>query len=177
METFVEIPQGLKVKLEKFNLEVSGPKGKVNKKFRNEFVSLEVLDKRIRIFTTREKKADRAVVGTWESLVHSSFTGTTKGFVYTLKIVYAHFPVKVSVKGNQVLLDNFLGEKSPRKILVDPSVKVSVKGDLVTVEGSDLEIAGNAAARIERMSKIKGFDPRVFQDGIYIVKKGEVVEG
>lgn len=177
MERTIAIPQGVKVKAEGFRLEVQGPKGRVGKTFRNEYVSLELGDKSVRIFTKREKKTDIAVVGTWESIVNSAFIGVTKGFIYTLKIVYAHFPVKVTVKGNEVHLDNFLGEKSARKITVGPETKVTVKGDMVTVEGSDLEATGNAAARIERMSKIKGFDPRVFQDGIYIVRKGDVIEG
>ena len=177
MEKVIEIPKGVKVKLEGFAFEAQGPKGKVGKIFKNEYVTMELKDKNIRIYTKREKKTDIAVVGTWASIVNSAFIGVTKGFIYTMKIVYAHFPVKVTVKGNQVLLDNFLGEKSPRKITLGPETKVTVKGDLVTVEGSDLEATGNAAASIERMSKIKGFDPRVFQDGIYIVRKGDVVEG
>jgi large subunit ribosomal protein L6 len=177
MERIIEIPQGVKVKIQGFEFEAQGARGKVTKTFRNEYVSVEMKDKKIRVFTKREKKTDTAVVGTWESIIKSSFTGVTKGFIYTMKIVYAHFPVKVTVKGNQVLLDNFLGEKSPRKITLGPDTKVTVKGDLVTVEGSDLEVTGNAAARIEKMSKIKGFDPRVFQDGIYIVRKGDVIEG
>jgi large subunit ribosomal protein L6 len=177
LERFIEIPQGVKVKMVGFNFEAQGTKGKVSKTFRNEYVAMEFKDKKIRIFTKREKKTDLAVVGTWESIVNSAFTGVTKGFIYTMKIVYAHFPVKVTVKGNEVHLDNFLGEKSPRKITLGPETKVTVKGDMVTVEGSDLEVTGNAAARIERMSKIKGFDPRVFQDGIYIVRKGDVIEG
>lgn len=176
MERTIEIPQGVVVKLNGFDFEAQGPKGKVNKIFRNEYVSMEMKDRKIRIFTKREKKTDLAVVGTWESIVNSSFIGVTKGFIYTMKIVYAHFPVKVTVKGNEVHLDNFLGEKSPRKITLGPETKVTVKGDLVTVEGTDLEATGNAAARIERMSRIKGFDPRVFQDGIYIVRKGDVIE-
>ena len=148
MEKVIEIPKGVKVKLEGFAFEAQGPKGKVSKIFKNEYVTMELKDKNIRIYTKREKKTDIAVVGTWASIVNSAFIGVTKGFIYTMKIVYAHFPVKVTVKG-----------------------------DLVTVEGSDLEATGNAAASIERMSKIKGFDPRVFQDGIYIVRKGDVVEG
>ncbi|MEM0134831.1 MAG: 50S ribosomal protein L6 [Thermoplasmatales archaeon] len=177
MERVIEIPKEVKAKLDGFKFEAQGAKGKVIKTFKNEYVTMELKDKKIRIFTRREKKTDLAVVGTWESIVNSAFIGVTKGFVYTMKIVYAHFPVKVTVKGNQVLLDNFLGEKSPRKITLGPETKVTVKGDIVTVEGSDLEVTGNAAAKIEKMSKIKGFDPRVFQDGIYIVRKGDVVEG
>jgi len=39
------------------------------------------------------------------------------------------------------------------------------------LNGPNLEDAGQTAANIERATKIKGFDPRVFQDGIYIIEK------
>ena len=45
--------------------------------------------------------------------------------------------------------------------------------DDVTVTGSDREKVGQTAANIERACKIKKRDRRVFQDGIYIVSKGE----
>jgi len=180
METVVEVPEKVSVSFDPNSniLTVKGPRGEVKKKFLYEFVKLELTDggKSIRIYTLRDKRNDKAVVGTWESIIKSLFIGVTKGFVYTMKIVYAHFPVKVTVKGDEVTLDNFLGEKSPRKIKIDPSVKVMVKGDTVTLEGNDLELLGNTAAKIERLSKIKNFDPRVFQDGIYIVRKGDVLE-
>jgi large subunit ribosomal protein L6 len=43
----------------------------------------------------------------------------------------------------------------------------------VTVSGSDREKVGQTAANIEMACKIKKRDRRVFQDGIYIVSKGE----
>src|SRR2546426_878679 len=55
-----------------------------------------------------------------------------------------------------------------------PRVRGGVEGDQVVLEGPDLEAVSQTAANIERATKIKGFDPRVFQDGIYIVAKAEV---
>ncbi|MEM0128052.1 MAG: 50S ribosomal protein L6 [Thermoplasmatales archaeon] len=175
-EVFIDVPEGVSVRQNKFELEVQGKKGKVVKNFKNEYAKVELKDNKVHIYLLRGKRSDLAVLGTWQSIIESAMTGVTKGFVYTMKIVYAHFPVKVTVKGNQVMLDNFLGEKSARVISVPAEAKVTVKGDTVTIEGCDLETLGNAAAKIEKMSKIKGFDPRVFQDGIYIVRKGDVIE-
>jgi len=113
METVVEVPEKVSVSFDPNSniLTVKGPRGEVKKKFLYEFVKLELIDggKSIRIYTLRDKRNDKAVVGTWESIIKSLFIGVTKGFVYTMKIVYAHFPVKVTVKGDEVTLDNFLG--------------------------------------------------------------------
>jgi len=54
-----------------------------------------------------------------------------------------------------------------------PGVKVNVKGDEIVVEGVDLENVAQTAANIEQASKIRGFDKRIFGDGIYIYSKGE----
>jgi large subunit ribosomal protein L6 len=97
--------------------------------------------------------------------------GVTTGFEYKMKIVYAHFPIKASPKGNTFVIENFLGEKSPRKAKILGTTKVTVKGDQVVLNGQDVELVGQTAANIERATKIKGFDPRIFQDGIYIVEK------
>jgi len=49
---------------------------------------------------------------------------------------------------------------------------VTINKDIVKVSSIDKEKAGQTAANIELATRIKGYDPRVFQDGIYIVKKG-----
>ena len=98
--------------------------------------------------------------------------GVTDGFVYQMKVVYSHFPMKVSVKGNELVIENFLGEKHPRKAKLYGDVKVNVKGDTVTVEGINREEVGQTAANIEHATRVKNRDIRVFQDGIYIVSKG-----
>jgi LSU ribosomal protein L6P len=99
--------------------------------------------------------------------------GVTEGYVYKLKIVYAHFPMKVNIKNNEVIIDNFLGEKTPRRAEIFGNVKVEIKNDIVTVTGINIEEVGQTAANIERGTKIKDYDHRVFQDGIYIISKGD----
>ena len=69
-------------------------------------------------------------------------------------------------------IDNFLGERSPRKAkIIGDDVKVSVKGEDVTITGINKEHVGQTMANIEQATKIKGRDPRIFQDGIYLVDK------
>jgi large subunit ribosomal protein L6 len=98
--------------------------------------------------------------------------GVTEGFQYKMKTVYSHFPIKTNVEGNTFVIQNFLGERSPRKALILEGVKVEAKGDDVTVNGIDKEKVGQTVANIERATAVKRRDIRVFQDGIYRTSKG-----
>jgi len=100
-------------------------------------------------------------------------TGVTKGFTYKLKIVFSHFPINVSVKGDRVIIENFTGERNPRKARIRGEAKVRVKGDDVIVTGIDIEEVAQTAANIEQATNIKNKDPRVFLDGIYVYEKPE----
>ena len=68
-------------------------------------------------------------------------------------------------------IGNFLGEKKPRLARILGETKVKVSGNEVVVSGISKEDVGQTAANIEQVTKIKRFDPRIFQDGIYIVDK------
>jgi len=81
------------------------------------------------------------------------------------------FPIKTSVEGNEFVIQNFLGERSPRKAKILENVKVETMGDNVTVSGIDKEKVGQTAANIERATKVKHRDIRVFQDGVYLISK------
>jgi len=97
--------------------------------------------------------------------------GVVNGYEYRMKTVFAHFPIKTTVKGPVFMIENFLGERSARKADILPGVKVDVKGDQVTVTGIDVEKVSQTAANIETATKVRNRDIRVFQDGIYITQK------
>ncbi len=111
------------------------------------------------------------MIGTTRAHINNMITGVTEGFTYHMKIVFAHFPMNVKVNGNKVNIDNFLGERHPRTAKIVGSAKVNVKGDEVTVTGINKEDVGQTVANLEQATKIKGRDPRVFQDGIYLIDK------
>ena len=55
-------------------------------------------------------------------------------------------------------------------------MKVELKKDIVIVSGNDKEEVGQAAALIEQTAKVRGYDRRVFQDGIHLIQKASPVE-
>jgi large subunit ribosomal protein L6 len=99
------------------------------------------------------------------------FTGVTKGYTYKLKVVSAHFPISIKVKGNEVFIENFYGEKSPRVAKIVGSCKVSVVGDDVIVQGVSKEDVGQTAANIESATTVRRKDQRVFLDGVYVYER------
>jgi large subunit ribosomal protein L6 len=87
-----------------------------------------------------------------------------------MKIVYSHFPIKTHVKDNELIIENFLGEKLPRRAKIVGDTKVKISGDQIILTGTNIELIGQSMANIEHATEIKNYDPRVFQDGIYLVE-------
>lgn len=168
----IPIPEGVQVSLEEGGrLKVKGPQGEVSRMLAHPRVRVELKGKHVVVSSEQPRKREKALVGTYGAHIRNMLEGVTKGFEYKMKIVYAHFPIKASVKGDTFVIENFLGEKHPRKAKILGATKVTVKGDQVVLTGPDIEEVGQTAANIERATRIKGYDPRVFQDGIYITEK------
>jgi large subunit ribosomal protein L6 len=174
-EERVKIPDGVQVKLEGDQVLVAGKGVTLQRTLSHPRVTMAVESGEVKIRSEYPDRRDGALVGTFAAHVRNMILGVTEGFTYEMKIVYSHFPVKATVKGEVFIIENFLGEKFPRKADIRGATKVEVKGDQVILTGPDIEAVSQSAANIEQATKIKGFDPRVFQDGIYITKKaGEV---
>ncbi|MDG6220523.1 MAG: 50S ribosomal protein L6 [Candidatus Thermoplasmatota archaeon] len=171
IEKTAKIPEGTTANISGNVLTVKGPKGTLTREFKHPNLSMDVKDDKILTRCEFPRVKDKALVGTWNAHVKNMLKGVSKGFIYHMKLVYSHFPVKVSVKGDQVVIENFSGEKSPRQATILEGVKVNAKGDQITVEGIDKELVGQTMANIERATIIRGYDRRVFQDGIYLTGK------
>jgi len=77
----------------------------------------------------------------------------------------------MKIDSGRLLINNFLGEKNPRVAVILPNVDVQLKGAKITVTSADKDAAGQTAANIEKATKIRNRDRRIFQDGIYIVER------
>ncbi len=166
----IEIPEGIDVNLDD-GVTVKGSKGQLKRKFNYPNVVIKKEDDKVVLEAGFPKKRDKAMLGTIKSHINNMIIGLTDGFTYNMKIVYAHFPMTVKATGNKVTIENFLGERYPRTAKIVGDAKVQVKGDEVVVTGINKEDVGQTMANLEQATKIKGRDPRVFQDGIYLVNR------
>jgi large subunit ribosomal protein L6 len=169
----VLFPEGVTAKMEGRSLSVTGKLGMVKKNFERISADIRVEGGRVVITPFSDKKEDVVIANTVHSLVRNMVKGVTQGYTYRLKVVYAHFPISVKTKEDSVLVENFVGERSPRVAGIVGECKVTVEGDDVVVKGVSLEDVGQTAANLELATKIKRKDQRVFLDGIYIYHKGE----
>ena len=167
----IEIPEGVEVIIENNEVSVKGPNGEDSRKFTYPNVSINEKDGALLLETAFPKKKDKAMIGTTRAHINNMITGVTDGFTYHMKIVFAHFPMTVKVEKDIVTIDNFLGERHPRTAKIVGNAQVAVKGDEVTITGINKEHVGQTMANLEQATKIKGRDPRVFQDGIYLTSK------
>ncbi|MBI4416527.1 MAG: 50S ribosomal protein L6 [Euryarchaeota archaeon] len=173
VEERVKVPDGVTVAVQGDTVRVSAGKTSLARRLSHPRVAISLQGREVVIRCDLPKRMEKAIVGTFAAHLRNMIHGVTKGWRYRMKIVYSHFPMKAGVKGKEFMIENFLGERHPRKAPILGDTTVKVEGDQVTLEGPDIEAVSQTAANIERATRIKGFDPRVFQDGIYIVSKGE----
>jgi len=175
MEKIIEIPNDVEVEIINFKVKVKGPKGSLEKDFFNPIFKREIAmrkeDNKIFLSADSKKRKIKAMIGTIESHINNMFDGVKEGYMAKLKIVYMHFPFTVKVSGKEILINNFLGEKTPRKAKIIGDCKVEVKEDEIIVTGISKDDVGQTSAQIERATRIKQRDRRVFQDGCFIIKK------
>jgi large subunit ribosomal protein L6 len=168
----IDLPEGVTFSMDNHDIKLSGSRGDLSRNFKHPMISVSENNGKIKLVGTKIRRKEKALIGTWRAHLKNMAQGVSSGFLYEMKIVFAHFPMKVSVKGNVVHVANFLGEKTTRLANIHGDVKVIAKGDKVTLEGNNVEDVGQTAANLEQATVVKGRDIRVFQDGIYVVSKG-----
>jgi large subunit ribosomal protein L6 len=170
----VAIPEGVNVEISKMKFTVSGPKGSVEKKFElTKEIKVEKAENKIKISSENERRNTKALIGTNIGHMKNAIEGVTKGFIYRLRVVYSHFPVTVKAEKDKVVISNFLGERTNRIAKIIGQTQVKIEGADIIVNGINIEDVGQTASNLELACRIVGFDRKIYQDGIYIVSKGE----
>ncbi|MCI4366041.1 MAG: 50S ribosomal protein L6 [Thermoplasmata archaeon] len=174
----VELPAGVTVVVDGRFLKVKGPLGSAQRPFPADVLGVAVKDGQVTLtlLLAPGRRASQALLGTWAAHTRNLIAGLTRGVEARLKVVAAHFPMKVSVRGDELVIENFLGEKFPRSAHLVPGTVAQVDGEFVILSGTDIEQVGQSGANIERATHIRDYDPRVFQDGIYLTERSHFKE-
>ena len=171
--TTVEIPEGVEGMLDGRIITIKGEKGELVRDFSHAPIKIQLEGKTVTVQASWPRKKEAALVRTVRSHIQNMIKGVTKGFTYKLKIVFSHFPISVKVKEKTVVIENFTGERSPRIAKIMGDTKVAVKGEDVIIHGISIEDVSQTTANIEKATKVKRKDHRVFLDGIYVYERHE----
>ena len=172
----VEIPEGVTITQTKHMLSFVGPLGKTFKSFRRIPINIEIKDNKVILKSTGYKKRDYAILHTARSIIRNICEGLIVGYSIKMKVVYAHFPITVKIDGKTIVIENFQGERAPRKTHIVGNTKVVPKGDDVLLTGEVWTDITQTAANIELKTKVKNKDHRVFLDGIYGYEKKKGID-
>ena len=175
----VTVPTGVKVTVKNRQVRVEGPRGVLTRKFKQQ-LDIDMLGKqKVRVQKWFGIRKELATVRTVCSHIENMIVGVTKGYLYKMRTVYAHFPINVvtSVNNTVVEIRNFLGEKIIRRVEMADGVTCvnsTAQKDELILQGNDIEAVSRSAALIHQSTLVKNKDIRKFLDGIYVSEKSNV---
>ena len=171
MKQEITIPEDVEAEIHQNRLTLKGREGENSREFNLDKINLEKKDKMIIISCEKATKKEKRMINTSVAHIKNMINGVQKKFEYKLKICSSHFPMNLKIEGNMAIVKNFLGEKVDRKVELPKNIEIKIDKEMVTILSTNKELAGQAAANLEKVTKIRGRDKRVFQDGIYIINK------
>ncbi len=141
----VAIPAGVTVSVDGGKITVKGKLGELSRTI-PAGISAEVKDGHVIYTRADDSRMNKSLHGLSRTLCANMIEGVTKGYKKELSIEGTGF--KAVLQGSKLLLS--LGFASPKEYDVPAGIKATVGKDgvLVSVEGCDKELVGQAAARI-----------------------------
>jgi len=167
----IEIPSGIECEIKDGIIKCKKGDVQLEKKISFLKTKAYIKDNKIVFECKSGNKKDYKIIKSYIAHMKNIFHGLNEKYVYNLEFVFVHFPMTLKVEGRKLVINNFLGEKTPRYAEILPNVDVEIKGQKITISSHDKEAAGQTAANFEKATKIKNRDRRIFQDGIFIVSK------
>jgi large subunit ribosomal protein L6 len=169
----LKVPEGITVGIDKDIIKLKGPRGSNEKKMFHPRVKIEINDGIVELKSKKATKNEKTILNTLKAHIRNLMRGVNEGYEYRLKICSGHFPINVSIQNNELIIKNFFGEKKPRKIKIPKNVEVNIEGDIIKVTGVDINLISQTASKMEQATRRTGFDRRVYQDGLWIIKKAK----
>lgn len=171
LERVVEIPEGVELIISGDEITAKADGKEVKKKLNIKNISLKKEEGKVKLISKNATKRESAMIGTIAAHLKNMMDGLKEDYTYKMEICNVHFPMNVKVEGDKIIIKSFLGETVDRFSKILPEVNVEISGKEITITSHNKELAGQTAANLEKATKLKGRDRRIFQDGIFITEK------
>lgn len=144
----IEIPKGVTVTKSNDVLKVVGPKGTLEKVFRND-IEIKITDNVITLDKKRNDKFSKALWGTYASHIKNMITGVQNP--YTKKLILEGVGFKSEVKGKEFVFA--LGFSHPVIVKIPEGITATAEKNVITISGIDKELVGSFTAGIRALKK------------------------
>lgn len=163
----IAIPAGVTVSFENGLFSVKGPKGTIEKSFK-EHVNVAVEDGTVTLTPASDKDISRALWGTYASHVHNMIKGVTDGFEKKLEIEGVGY--RAEAQGQNLKLN--LGFSHPVNMTAPEGVSVLVEKNVITLGAADKEVLGQFAADVRGIRPPEPYKGKgIRYQGEYIIRK------
>ena len=167
----IDIPEGVKVAVQDGAVSVTGPLGTNRRTINDRMLNVTADGKSIKVDSVKIfKKLLKKTANCENSFakeLKNDMAGVSKHYEIKMKVVFAHFPISIEVKSNEVRINNMIGERAARISRIVGSTKVEVKGQDMRLYGTSKDDVTQTAANLRKAVKIRKKDERTFQDGVY----------
>jgi len=181
----IAIPANVNLAVKSRRVRVKGPRGVLVRDFSHVPLDLHTRKTKVGVELVAEmwfgERLQIATIRTVMTHIKNMITGVTKGYLFKMRTVYAHFPIGLNIEkdGTEVEVRNYLGEKKARKVTVKGAARAKRSEDVkdqIEVSGNNLEEVAQTCADIWRISRVADKDIRKFLDGVYVSERKNVVE-
>merc|ERR1711974_165859 len=176
----VPIPKECTASVNNKILTITGPIGTNTYDFNHIMSLIDITkDSQVRLRLWNGDRISKSKLNTASSQIQNMIKGAMNGFKYKLRVVYKHFPISFTISDDGKVLNvmNYLGQKNKREFTMRGSaiVEMDVERDTLVIKGCNLEDVAQSAGTLQNQFKPRGFDFRVFLDGIFISSKEAMV--
>jgi large subunit ribosomal protein L6 len=172
----VDIPEGVSIDIKGTSVSCKKSGAELSRNFVIPSITIGLDGNKIVIRAKKGNKNDWKKIKSTVAHIKNLINGVDKKFIYHLEACNVHFPMTLKLDKSSLVINNFLGEKVPRSAKILPNVDIDIKGTKITLSSHDKGAAGQTAANIEKATKIRYRDRRIFQDGIFITSKPEATK-
>tara|TARA_B100000683_G_scaffold167183_1_gene161086 strand:- start:8382 stop:8924 length:543 start_codon:yes stop_codon:yes gene_type:complete len=166
----IEVPQKVKVKLEKQKVSVEGPKGSLFRILPSVICcTLDEENNKLFLEKAEDSRLAQALYGLSRTLVANMIIGVSSGFSKKLQISGVGY--RAQLEGTNLILN--MGYSHPVKMIPPPGVSVALEGQTtIIVSGIELDIVGEFAAKIRSVRPPEPYKGKgIAYDGEYIRRK------
>ncbi|MBJ42699.1 MAG: 50S ribosomal protein L6 [Planctomycetaceae bacterium] len=147
----VAVPSGVKVAVQGKQVQIEGPKGKLERLFRDEVdIAFDEEAKQVVVSTPNTDRESRAFHGLTRSLIQNMVLGVTQGYEKKLQIVGVGYLAQV--EGDTLALRVGFANEVKKKIPTGLDVTCPNQ-TLVVVQGCDKQLVGQFAAEVRAVRK------------------------